>query len=299
MPKIYIAQPTGFCFGVKRAIGLAKRGLKRYERVCTYGELVHNPQVLKQLGAEGIKPVRRLSEAKNGVLVIRAHGCPQKVLAECKRLGIGVIDATCPYVRRVQHVVQRLAADGYQVVVVGEKNHPEVKAILAAAGRGARVMSPQGSLHQTNSRMHKKIGVVAQTTMDKAGFKAVVAKLLDFGYNELRVFDTICAEVTARQEATACLAKKVDAVIVVGGKNSANTSRLTQIVRSGGKPVAHIAEPAELQLELWLRFKRIGIAAGASTPAEVVKEIAQILRMPVVPTTRHEAQPSFKEVVKR
>lgn len=298
MPKVYIAQPTGFCFGVKKAIRLAENGLKRYRRVWTYGELVHNPQVLKQLFTKGIKPVRRLAEAKDGVLVIRAHGCPKSVLIKCNMLGIPVIDATCPYVRRVQNVARCLAEDGYQVVVVGEKDHPEVKAILAAAGKGALVITSEERAGKLGSSIKKKLGVVAQTTMDNEGFKAVVARLSQFGYNELRVFNTICAEVSARQEATARLAKKVDAVVVVGGKNSANTRRLAQIVRGEKRPVVHIAEPKELQPQMWQKFRRIGIVAGASTPAEVVAEIARILTTPVVPVSSQVARPSFKEVVR-
>ncbi|MGQ9708273.1 MAG: 4-hydroxy-3-methylbut-2-enyl diphosphate reductase [bacterium] len=281
MPDVNIARPTGFCFGVERAIRLARQGLKKYGQVWTYGELVHNPEVLRELRKDGIRPVLRLQGLKDGALVIRAHGCPQRTFDECSRLGIAVIDATCPYVRRVQNVVRSLSDEGYRVVVVGEKNHPEVKAILSAAGRRAQVLSPEnrGGTNPIRLKTQRgKIGVVAQTTIDKESFKAVVARLLNFGYNELRVFDTICAEVTARQRSTVQLAKTVDAVIVVGGKNSANTTRLAQLVRACGRPVLHIAEPAELKPETWQRFKRVGIVAGASTPAEAVKEIARILR---------------------
>ncbi len=271
MPRVVVAQPNGFCFGVERAIRLAKRGLKEFSRVWTLGELVHNQQVLKELAALGIKPVRRLADVQDGGLVIRAHGCPPGVFAECNRRGIAVIDATCPYVRRVQSVARRLAGEGYQVVVVGERNHPEVKAILAAAGEGARVFSP-------GRRLKGKIGVVAQTTISREMLKEAVAKLLDFRYTEIRVFDTVCAEVVARQEAAVRLAQRVDAVVVVGGKNSANTRRLTEIVRGQGKPVVHIAGAGELDLRRWRRYGRVGVVAGASTPRSAVEEIARILQ---------------------
>jgi 4-hydroxy-3-methylbut-2-enyl diphosphate reductase len=273
MPRVFIARPTGFCFGVERAIRLARNALKQYGRVWTYGELVHNPDVLRQLKKEGIKPVRRLSALKNGALVIRAHGGPPAISARCRAQGIEVIDATCPYVRRVQNVARRLATEGYQVVVVGERNHPEVRAILAAAGKKAMVYSPART-----KAFARKIGVVAQTTIDRNRFKEAVANLLNFGYTEIRVFDTICAEVAARQAATARLAQRVDAVIVVGGRNSANTARLAEIVRAQGKPVLHITGPEELKPGPWCRFGRIGVAAGASTPAAVVSEVARILR---------------------
>jgi|YNPBryantNP2012_1023418.scaffolds.fasta_scaffold00040_9 (E)-4-hydroxy-3-methyl-but-2-enyl pyrophosphate reductase len=278
MPSVLIAQPTGFCSGVERAVRLARTALDKYGRVWTYGELVHNPDVLRELKKEGIRPVRQLATIKNGALVIRAHGCPPAVLTECRARGIEIVDATCPYVRRVQNVAHRLATEGYYVVVVGEKNHPEVRAILAAAGENASVYRARfGKIPNSKKRL-AKIGVVAQTTLDRHRLKEAVATLINFGYTEIRVFDTICAEVTARQAATARLAAQVEAVIVVGGKNSANTTRLAEIVRQQGKPVAHITGPAELKPGYWRRFRRVGVVAGASTPASVVAEVARILR---------------------
>ncbi|NPV14789.1 4-hydroxy-3-methylbut-2-enyl diphosphate reductase [candidate division WOR-3 bacterium] len=271
MSRVIVAKPNGFCFGVERAIKLAKGGLKRFGRVYTFGQLVHNPQVLDELASAGIRAIRSLDEVQGGALVIRAHGCPPEVFVECERKGIEVIDATCPYVRRVQQVARRLAAEGYQVVVVGEKNHPEVKAILAAAGNGARVFVPR-------MKISGRVGIVAQTTIGRERLKEAVANLLNFRYTEIRVFDTVCAEVVARQEAALRLAKRVDAIVVVGGKNSANTRRLAEIVRSSGKPVVHLTGAAGFNLRRWARFKKIGIVAGASTPAKAVEEIARILR---------------------
>lgn len=279
MPQVIVAQPTGFCFGVERAIRLVKKGLARWGRVFTYGELVHNPLVvreLKSLGVKELKSLRRLNEVRNGALVIRAHGCPPAVIEECQRHQINVIDATCPYVRRVQNVARKLTEEGYQVVVVGEKNHPEVKAILAAAGKTAQIYPPHGGREIEDGR--RKLGVVAQTTIDQNSFKEKVAKLLNFCYTELRVFNTVCAEVVARQEAATRIAKRVGAVVVVGGKNSANTRRLVKIVRRSGKPVVHITEAKDLDIRRWRQYKKVGIVAGASTPAETVEEIAQILK---------------------
>ncbi|MCR4423822.1 MAG: 4-hydroxy-3-methylbut-2-enyl diphosphate reductase [candidate division WOR-3 bacterium] len=271
MPRVIVAKPTGFCFGVERAVTLAREGLKRFGKVYTFGQLVHNPQVLDELSRAGIKAVRKLDEVRDGALVIRAHGCPPEVFKECEKRGIEVIDATCPYVRRVQEVARRLAAEGYQVVVVGERNHPEVRAILAAAGEGAKVFSPR-------IKLAGRVGIVAQTTVGRERLKEAVANSLNFRYNEIRVFDTVCAEVVARQEAVLRLAKRVDAIVVVGGKNSANTRRLAEIARSTRKPVVHLTGASGLNLRRWGRFKVIGIVAGASTPARVVEEIARTVR---------------------
>lgn len=273
-PRVVVARPTGFCFGVERAIGLARSGKKQFGRVSTLGELVHNPLVLSELELAGIRSVRRVGQVREGALVIRAHGCPPETLAECSRLGIAVIDATCPYVRKVQNVARRLKAKGYTVVVVGERNHPEVKSILGhCEGRG-RVYSPRMRLRGG------KVGVVAQTTMSRERLREAVAKLSRFRYTELRIFDTICEEVAARQQAAARIAQRVNLVVVVGGRSSANSSRLAEIARDAGCRVVFVERAAELPRRVITRAGRVGVVAGSSTPSRVVAEIVDIVRNP-------------------
>jgi (E)-4-hydroxy-3-methyl-but-2-enyl pyrophosphate reductase len=271
---VIVARPTGFCFGVERAIGLAKSGMKQFGRISTLGELVHNPLVLKELEQAGIRSVRGARQVRDGALVIRAHGCPPETLAECHRLGIAVVDATCPYVRKVQNVARRLKEKGYTVVVVGERNHPEVKSILGYCDGSGRVYSPRMRLRGG------KVGVVAQTTMSRERLREAVANLSRFRYTELRVFDTICEEVVARQQAAARIAKKVDLVVVVGGRNSANSSRLAEIARNAGSRVVFVERAAELPQRVIERAGRVGVVAGSSTPSRVVREIVDIVRNP-------------------
>ncbi|MEO0079361.1 MAG: 4-hydroxy-3-methylbut-2-enyl diphosphate reductase [candidate division WOR-3 bacterium] len=278
MPRVVVARPVGFCSGVERAIRVARQGRERFGRVWTLGELVHNPLVLKELAQEGIVPVNQVRAAVGGALVIRAHGCPPGVFEECRRFGVPVIDATCPYVRNVQRVARRLKDQGYGVVVVGERNHPEVRSILAHAGTGARCLSPD-SVAGRIRLVRRRIGVVAQTTMAPDEFKEVVAKLAQVQYTELRVFDTICSEVKARQERAAQIAEKADVVIVVGGRSSANTCRLVEVVRRRGRRVMLVEEPDELRRTVnELRgVKVIGVIGGSSTPSWVVKGVAKIV----------------------
>jgi (E)-4-hydroxy-3-methyl-but-2-enyl pyrophosphate reductase len=273
-PKVVVARPTGFCFGVERAIRLAKAGKKQHGRVSTLGELVHNPLVLSELEREGIRSVRSLRQVRAGALVIRAHGCPPQTLAECSRLGIALVDATCPYVRKVQNVARRLKEQGYTVVVVGERNHPEVKSILGhCEGRGL-VYSPKMRLKSG------KIGVVAQTTMSRERLREAVANLSRLRYTELRIFDTICEEVAARQQAAARIAQQVDLVVVVGGRNSANSSRLAEIARNAGRHVVFVERASEVPRRIVARAGRVGVVAGSSTPSRVVREIVAIVRNP-------------------
>jgi len=275
MARVVTGRPTGFCFGVERAIRLAQTGQRRFGRVYTLGELVHNPLVLEELEHQGIRAVSRVRDARDGALVIRAHGCPPSALAACRRLGIRTIDATCPYVRKVQNVARRLRQGGYTVVVVGERNHPEVRSILGHSGRSGRVYSPRMRVSA------QKIGVVAQTTMSRRQFREAVANLSRFRYTELRVFDTICEEVAARQDAVARIARKADLVIVVGGRNSANSSRLAEIARSAGREVLFVERAADLRGRALKGKARIGVVAGSSTPSWVVREIVAIARNPV------------------
>lgn len=274
MPRVRIASPTGFCFGVERAIRMAKDGQRSHGQVYTLGELVHNPLVLEELEQAGVRQVRRVAQVRKGALVIRAHGCPPQILEQCRRRGVRTIDATCPYVLKVQRVARRLRDQGYLVVVVGERNHPEVRGILGHCG-------PSGRVYYAGMRIRAaKIGVVAQTTMSAARFREAVANLSRLRYTELRVFDTTCEEVTARQEAAARLARAVDFVVVVGGRNSANTSRLAEIVRDVGVGMVHVERASELPRDLLRRVARVGIVAGSSTPASVVREVSGTVRNP-------------------
>jgi 4-hydroxy-3-methylbut-2-enyl diphosphate reductase len=270
-----VARPTGFCFGVQRAIDLARAGKAKHGRVSTLGELVHNPLVLEELEGQGIRAVSRVSQARGGALVIRAHGCPPATVEECRKRGIRTIDATCPYVQKVQSVAARLRDDGYSVVVVGERNHPEVRSILGHCAPAGRVFTPGMRLKPG------KIGVVAQTTMSRDGLRAAIASLSRLRYTELRVFDTICREVTARQQAAARIAAQSDIVIVAGGRNSANTSRLAEIVRDAGVQVVFVERAEELRPALLRRHRRVGVIAGSSTPSSVVEQIVAIVRNPV------------------
>jgi len=272
--SVIVARPTGFCFGVERAIGLAKSGKKQFGQVSTLGELVHNPLVLSELEEAGIKSVRNARQVRDGALVIRAHGCPPETLAECQRMGIAVVDATCPYVRKVQNVARRLKEQSYTVVVVGERNHPEVKSILGSCEGRGRVYSPRMRLRGG------KVGVVAQTTMSRERLREAVANLSRFRYTELRIFDTICEEVAARQQAAARIAQQVDLVIVVGGRSSANSSRLAEIARNAGRRVVFVERAAELPRRIIARAGRVGVVAGSSTPSRVVREIVDIVRNP-------------------
>jgi 4-hydroxy-3-methylbut-2-enyl diphosphate reductase len=270
--RLVVAEPIGFCFGVKRAINLAKRARKKFPRVWTAGELIHNPGVVAELRQEGIRAVRSLDEVKGGALVIRSHGCRPEVMEQARGMGVPVIDATCPYVGRVQRVVSDLKSAGFSVIIIGERDHPEVQSLLGYAENAGLVFEPGMKINAT------KIGVVAQTTVPLKAFQSALAELSQREFEELRVLNTICNEAASRQAAARKIAQEVDLMVVIGGHNSANTSRLADIAREAGKLTYQVEHQDELNPGWFIKAQRVGVTAGTSTPSWVVDGVLDALR---------------------
>jgi len=270
--EVFLAENSGFCFGVKRAIKIAFQTAREgLGPVFTYGSLIHNPQVVAELEKKGVRPIDSLGEIEEGTVIIRSHGVPPKIISEAKSRSITVVDATCPFVRKAQELASSLQSEGYRVVVVGEADHPEVKGIIGHAGSKAVVLDyrDRGPDLRVGSG---KIGVIAQTTLLLDRFQMMVSRLLEIA-TELKIYNTICSATALRQESTLNLAEKVDLMIVVGGKNSANTSRLAELCRSVGKDTFHIETAKELDPE-WFRDNcKVGVTAGASTPDWIIDDV--------------------------
>ncbi|MBW2984296.1 4-hydroxy-3-methylbut-2-enyl diphosphate reductase [Candidatus Woesearchaeota archaeon] len=255
--KIKKAKHAGFCFGVKRAVESA---LKTKGEVKTLGPLIHNPQFIAGLEKKGIRAVDSVDEADKGILLIRAHGVPDSVIGKAEKKGLDVIDLTCPFVKKVQDYAKELYKQGYNVVVVGEKNHPEVIGITGNI-KGIVV----GDINDAKKLGHfEKLGVVAQTTQSNENFNSTVEELRKHA-DELKVHNTICSETDSRQRHAVELAREVDLMIVVGGYNSGNTRRLAGIC-SGIVETRHIEQASELKKEWFAGKKQVGLTAGASTP---------------------------------
>jgi len=273
--EIILADKAGFCFGVKRAINTAFKAAGAGRTYC-FGPLIHNPQEVERLRKEGVETVDDFSHLKPGdSLIIRSHGVPPKVLQKAKDQGLTIIDLTCPFVAKAQQHAENLSNEGYQVVVVGEKEHPEVQSIIGYAGDNAVVVEKPGEIDGLN--LSGRIGVVAQTTQSYGNFSEIVLRLLRLS-KELKVFNTICSSTKERQDAARVLASRVDVMIVVGGRNSANTSRLVSLCREAGKPTYHVEIVDEIQQE-WLNgVASVGVTAGASTPGWIIDAVINRLR---------------------
>jgi 4-hydroxy-3-methylbut-2-enyl diphosphate reductase len=273
--EIILADKAGFCFGVKRAINTAFEAATTGNAYCL-GPLIHNPQEVDRLRKAGVETVDDFSTLKEGnSLIIRSHGVPPSILEQAKSQGLKIIDLTCPFVGKAQRHAETLRDEGYQVVVVGEKEHPEVQSIIGYAGKNAIVIENVQDLDEV--KLQHRIGIVAQTTQSYGNFSEIVLKLLRIS-KELKVYNTICNSTTERQHAAQILAKQVDVMLVVGGRNSANTSRLATICRQEGKPTHHIEVAGEIQQEWFQGARRIGVTAGASTPDWVLNEVLERLQ---------------------
>jgi (E)-4-hydroxy-3-methyl-but-2-enyl pyrophosphate reductase len=273
--EVILADKAGFCFGVQRAINTAFKAAGGGKVYCL-GPLIHNPQEVSRLREAGVETVEDFSGLRSGdSLIIRSHGVPPAVLAKAREQGLSIIDLTCPFVAKAQQHAETLNREGYRVVVVGEKKHPEVQSILGYAGESAVVVEQPEDIDQLD--LKGRLGVVAQTTQSYGNFSETVLRLLRLS-NELKVFNTICSSTKERQDATRVLASRVDVMIVVGGRNSANTSRLVSLSREAGKPTYHVEVVDEIRAE-WLKEARtVGVTAGASTPGWVIDAVVERLR---------------------
>jgi 4-hydroxy-3-methylbut-2-enyl diphosphate reductase len=271
--EIVLVEGSGFCFGVKRAIDIAFDVAKIHkEGIFTLGPIIHNPQVVEKLKELSVVPINDISEQKNiKTLIIRAHGIPKNRFEELKNLGYEIIDATCPFVKKAQNIAEKLASQGYQVLIIGDKEHPEVKGIFSYAGQNAVVVSNFDEILHLN----KKIGIIQQTTQPFSKVKKILNEIINSlnEFEEIRVFNTLCNFTAKRLEATEKVAKEVDLMIVIGGKNSANTTQLTNLCKKIGVKTYHIEEAKELEKDWVKDSKKIGITAGASTPQWIIDEI--------------------------
>ena len=265
----------GFCFGVRRAVEMAEKATAETSELASLGSIVHNRQVVERLTAMGLRVVRSPDEAGGGALIIPSHGVAPEVTADAKQLGLRVIDATCPMVTRSQLWAKRLSHDGFTVVIFGNPDHPEVRGVLGWA-QGKGMAFPDGEALQS-ILLPSRIAVLSQTTQTEARFASFVGQLLDLhlkGMREMRVINTLCNATTSKQAATQELAAEVDLMIVVGGRESANTRHLAEVAEAEGVETHQVEEASQIDAG-WLRgHGRIGITAGASTPNEAIDAVA-------------------------
>lgn len=273
---VRIAEHAGYCYGVERALKVTlKASREGTPPIYTLGPIIHNPQVVEALRERGVCAVDNVDSLSEGTVIVRTHGLPPPVVDEARAKGLEVIDATCPFVEKAQQAAAALVKDGYDVVIVGERNHPEVVGILAHAGGQATVVRKAAELASLGRK--QRVGVVVQTTQSQETLREIVSALVGVTA-ELKVFNTICNATAERQRAAEQLAREVDVMLVVGGKNSGNTTRLAQISRSTNLLTHHIETADEIDPEWFAGAKSAGVTAGASTPDWILQEVVDALK---------------------
>ena len=275
--KIILAQTAGFCMGVRRAVEMVMEAPEKHDPpLCTYGPLIHNPQVLELLEEKGISILDAVPATGRGTVLIRAHGVPPEVKTDLDRAGYAVIDATCPRVIRVQTIIRKHSAKGYATIIIGDRDHPEVIGLLGYAGRQGHVAASLAELKALP--LFEQAIVVAQTTQNTRAFEEIQA-WTQTNHPHYKIFETICDSTEKRQAEVKCMASLVDAVVVVGGKDSGNTQRLFEIARATGKPAYHVETEKELELEAFSGMQSVGISAGASTPNWQIRKVCRALEL--------------------
>jgi len=268
--KVEVSKNSGFCFGVKRAVDMV---LKIQGKSNTIGPLIHNPQVVEDLRKRGIIPVEKVDDIDSSTVILRAHGVSKNIIDELNKKGLKIVDLTCPFVKKVQDYAISLEKQGYFILVIGDKNHPEVEAIVSHL---ENVTVIAGVEDVSNIGPHDKIGVVVQTTQTAKLFEDTIKELKKV-YKEIKICNTICNATAERQEEAVELAKKSDIMIIVGGKNSANTRSLDKLCSAIVE--THLIENIGALRKEWFKGKKqVGISAGASTPQHLIDSIEERIK---------------------
>ena len=266
--NVKIAKNSGFCFGVKRAIKIALKTSRDNHEIVTLGPIIHNPQMVAKLEQENIFKIDDIKQIKERPTIIRSHGIKKEILDELKENDIEIINATCPYVSKTQDYIKSLSEDGYELIILGDSNHPEVEALRSYVDDEVMIVANADELVE---KQFKKVGIISQTTRRVEDLQELVKKIIP-KCHEVRVINTICNATTIRQNSTLTLAKESDVMIVVGGKNSSNTKMLAKICENFVKTF-HIETACEIDKKWFKNKQNIGLTAGASTPDWVIVEV--------------------------
>ncbi len=270
--EILLAKSAGFCFGVKRATQMAFDAADRFQSLQSLGPLIHSPQMVKKLEERGIRVCKKVEEADGDAIVVRSHGVTTEEFEALNNCGKAIVDATCPFVTRAQNYAAELSREGYRLVLVGEAHHPEVQGIVSyACGEVAVVASPEEAAELPK---FSKIGIIAQTTQSIENFRAIIGVCLA-KTRKLKIYNTICDATSVRQEEAVSIAAKVDLMLVVGGYNSANTTRLAGLCREQGTPTYHVETASAIDPQWFVGVGCVGVTAGASTPQFLIDEIVE------------------------
>ena len=275
--KVVRAESAGTCYGVQRALDLAYAAVESHDALTSLGPLIHNPRVVSDLQAHGMRVAESVDEVGNGAVLIRSHGVTPQVHRELTERCTEVIDATCPHVLRAQKTAARLASQGRFVIIVGERDHPEVQGLCAwCTDAGGQCLVVAGA-HELPANIESPVGLIAQTTLPGHLFAEVADELEARGL-DIEAVCTVCDATSSRQHAARELARRVDCMVVVGGRNSSNTRRLYDVCAEIAPRALLVESVEDLEKSQFIGVNTVGVTAGASTPEDQIAAIEDCLR---------------------
>lgn len=279
--EVILAKSAGFCFGVKRAVQTVYEQVEKGGKIYTYGPIIHNDEVVKDLEKKGVVVINskeELEKLTEGTVIIRSHGVPKEICQIIEKRGLQCVDATCPFVKRIHGIVEKESEQGSQIVIIGNENHPEVEGIKGWSGTPATVIESEEEAQNFQTKENEKICLVSQTTFNYNKFKDLVEIFQKKGYN-VSVVNTICSATEERQTEAKEIAALVDVMIVVGGTHSSNTRKLYEICSRECEQTYFIQTLDDLHLDIPKAVRLIGITAGASTPNNIIEEVQNYVRI--------------------
>lgn len=279
--EIRLAESAGFCFGVKRAVEQVYEQIGKGQNIVTFGPIIHNEEVVKDLETKGVSVIETEEELKTlreGTIVIRSHGVSRKIYDLIEERGLKCVDATCPFVKRIHRIVEKESREGKKIVIIGNPGHPEVEGIMGWSETPAAVIESEKEAENFMENISQPIFIVSQTTFNYNKFKELVEIFKKRGYN-VNVVNTICNATEERQSEAARIAAEVDVMIVIGGKHSSNTRKLYEICSEKCAATYFIQTLEDLHLELPKTATLVGITAGASTPNNIIEEVQNYVRI--------------------
>ena len=299
--KITVAKSAGYCFGVSRAVNIVEELLDKGEKVCTLGPIIHNPQKVREFEARGVKTAETPEQAdKNSILVIRAHGIPSQTEEKIKSLGLKYENATCPFVIKIHNIVLQHSKICDIILIAGDKSHPEVQGILGHCSSECHIFLNSDELDELLEKFpyikEKSVCVVAQTTFDMTEWKKCLSKVKKLCTNA-KIYDTICNATSVRQSEAEILASQSDLMLVIGGRHSSNTNKLFNICKSRCAETYLIETADELPVSAIKKSCSIGVTAGASTPASIIKEVLKTMSEEIKEKKVEEGEENFKELL--
>ena len=277
--EVMVAKTAGFCFGVKRAVDQVKRQIAEGRKpIYTYGPIIHNEEVVRELAGQGVRVIeseKELPDITDGTVVIRSHGVPERIYREIKDQGLDIVDATCPFVKKIHRIVREYGEKGADVVIIGNDGHPEVEGIKGWCAGAVTVIGTEEEAEQFRHDPAKPLCVVSQTTFNYKKFDKLVEIISKMSYDRVDILNTICSATEERQSEARRIAQKADCMIVIGGSHSSNTRKLFEICKKECANTYYIQTLKDLDIRRLPSMGCVGITAGASTPNNLIEEVSK------------------------